>query len=90
MKEKPYNHGQTEESFQQYLVAPAQQHTRHGEQNDPQSNSWRKDQPKNDPTIIKTHYKHIYTQYRRDQIYKEKLGGLQERYQQQHTHHRGF
>ena len=36
------------------------------------------------------HYKHICTQYRSIQIYKENLGGLQERYRQQHTYTRGF
>ena len=34
--------------------------------------------------------KHICTQHRSTQIYKENLGGLQERYRQQHTHSRGF
>ena len=36
------------------------------------------------------HYKLMCTQHRSTQIYKENLGGLQERYQQQHTHHRRF
>ena len=36
------------------------------------------------------HYKHICTQHRSTQIYKENLGGLQERYRQQHTYIRGF
>ena len=35
-------------------------------------------------------YKHICTQRNSTKIYKENLGGLQERYQQQHTRHRGF
>ena len=31
------------------------------------------------------HYKHICTQHRSIQIHKENVGGLQERYRQQHT-----
>ena len=34
-------------------------------------------------------YKHICTQHRSTQIYKEKFGGLQERYRQQHAYSRG-
>ena len=36
------------------------------------------------------HYTHVCTQHWSTQIYKENLGGLRERYRQQHTHSRGF
>ena len=36
------------------------------------------------------HCKHICTQHMGTQIYKGNLGGLQERYRQQHTYSRGF
>ena len=36
------------------------------------------------------HCKHMCTQHRSTQIYKENLGGLQERYRQQHTYTRVF
>ena len=36
------------------------------------------------------YYKHICTQHRSTQIYKENLGWLQERYRQQHNYNRRF
>ena len=36
------------------------------------------------------HCKHTCTQIRNSQIYKENLGGVQERYRQQHTYSKGF
>ena len=36
------------------------------------------------------HYKHICTQQRSTQIYKENLGGLRERYRHQHIYAKGF
>ena len=46
-------------------------------------------QGKNPPRRHK-HYKHLSTQHRSTQIYKQNLGGFQERYRQQHTNTRGF
>ena len=46
-------------------------------------------QRKNPPRRHK-HCKYICSQHRSTQIYKENLGGLQERYSQQHNYSRGF
>ena len=46
-------------------------------------------QRKNPPRRHK-HYKYIFSQHRSTQIYKENLGGLQERYSQQHNDSRRF
>ena len=42
------------------------------------------------PSRRHKHYKRICTQHRSTQIYKDNLGGLQERYWQQHSYTRGF
>ena len=38
------------------------------------------------PSRRHKHYKHIYTQHRSTRMYKENLGGLSERYRQEHTY----
>ena len=43
-----------------------------------------------DPSRRHKHCKYICTQHRSTQIQKENLGGLQERYWQQHNYSRGF
>ena len=48
-------------------------------------NTQRKDLPRRHK-----HCKYICTQHRSTQIYKENLGGLQERYSQQHNYSRGL
>ena len=42
------------------------------------------------PSRRHKHYKYICTQHRSTQIHKENIGGLQERYRQQHTYTRRF
>ena len=42
------------------------------------------------PSRRHKHYKHICTQHRSTRMYKQNLGGLQERYRHQHTYTRGF
>ena len=44
----------------------------------------------NNPSTRQKHYKHTCTQHMSTQIYKEYLGGLQERYTQQNNYHRRF
>ena len=45
---------------------------------------------KENPSRRHKYYKHICTQHKSTQIYKENLGGLQERYRQQHNCSTGF